>query len=224
MNESYAIDFDSVNDSNQYRNISINDSVGNQYIYAVNLEASDSLLFKKENDSFVYVGENDDYSLDGMYLISSIRKENYKMLSISTIFGGAGGQRIKYFVNVKEGLPHIAATIILNPISPDIQQRCIQPKQNEQEQLCLTEPAYTEKEQYENNLYRGVGLMTQKQFLYKTSDEKSITHGYLIKNDKVVIFDEKSSPEGHKWCHIGFKGKKDIFAWVPCTSIQLTNE
>ena len=41
--------------------------------------------------------------------------------------------------------------------------------------------------------------------------------------DEVVILDKKISSDNKKWCHIGYKGKSEVLAWIPCSSIQHIN-
>jgi len=56
-------------------------------------------------------------------------------------------------------------------------------------------------------------ILTKKQPLYKVPPIK--TKMYLIKGDKVEILEEKDD-----WLYILYRGKKDIKAWIPKSSVE----
>lgn len=71
---------------------------------AYNLYGNELLFFIKDKDKYknVYIGDN--FSADGIYVITNINdsKDPNFILSISTIFGGSGGQTIEYFISYEK--------------------------------------------------------------------------------------------------------------------------
>lgn len=67
--------------------------------------------------------------MDGVYFITEVKSENEKILSVMTIFNGAGGQIKKYFISVLNGVPHVAGVVTFDfnyNQNPDLQKRCVQ--------------------------------------------------------------------------------------------------
>lgn len=220
----FAVEFDDVGKNDDFRRITINDNFGHEYIYAVNLTSSHFILFKKDGKDFSYIADDIDYSMDGLYFIKNAKSETNKLLSIMTVFHGAGGQKKKYFIDILNGFPHIAGIVTFNfnyNQNPDLQQHCIQTEDDNSE-VCEVEKVYEEYSTYEKAKFFGKALINAKQNLYKKPDKNSVSKAYLIHGDEVIVFDKRSSEETI-WCHIGYKGKKDVFAWMPCSALQMMN-
>jgi len=221
----FAAEFWLIEKDDDFNKIHVNDDGGIKYIYAINKKTSQALLFKESGKGFIYIGNDIDYTMDGVYFITEVKSENEKTLSVMTIFNGAGGQIKKYFISVLNGFPHIAGVVTFNfnySKNPDLQQRCIQVTTNDSE-ICLIENVYQTKNTYSNTMFFGKGLIKSKQILYKTPEIKARTKGYLIKDDEVVILDEEIFSDNKRWCHIGYKGKSEVLAWIPCSSVQHIN-
>lgn len=221
----FAAEFSYIDKDDNFNKITVHDNGGIKYIYAINPETSQAFLFKEDGSDFIYVGDDIDYTMDGVYFIAKVKRENEKLLSVMTIFNGAGGQVKKYFVEISNGLPYVSGVVTFNfnyNQNPDLQQRCVQADTNDTE-ICLVESRYKTKTIYSNIMFSGKGLIKSKQTLYKDPETTALSKGYLIKDDKVVIFDEKISSDNKKWCHIGYKGKKEVVAWIPCSSIRHIN-
>lgn len=60
--------------------------------------------------------------------------------------------------------------------------------------------------------------LNQKNQLYKTPSEDSITKMYLVAGDKADLLEEKIDEKGVKWYNILYHGKKDINAWIKADS------
>lgn len=221
----FAAEFGLIEKDDDFNKIHVKDEGGIKYIYAINPKTSQVLLFKDSEKGFIYIGDDIDYTMDGVYFITEVKSESEKILSVMTIFNGAGGQIKKYFISVLNGVPHVAGVVTFDfnyNQNPDLQKRCVQATTNDSE-ICLIENVYQTKNIYSNTMCFGKGLIKSKQILYKIPEIKARTKGYLIKDDEVVILDEKISSDNKKWCHIGYKGKSEVLAWIPCSSIQHIN-
>lgn len=58
-------------------------------------------------------------------------------------------------------------------------------------------------------------IKIEKQYLYSNPNNGSKTKIYLLKNDKIEILKEENN-----WLYILYKGKKEIKAWIPKSSIE----
>ncbi len=221
----FAVEFSYIDKDDDFNKIAINDNNGIKYIYAINSETSQAMLFKQGKRDFTYIGDDIDYTMDDIYSITKVKSESDKRLSVMTIFNGSGGQIKKYFIEILNGSLHGAGVITFNfnyNQNPNMQQRCIQNDDNDSE-ICLVENIYQKKNLYDDISFFGKGLIKSKQKLYRNPEKKALTKSYLIKDDRVIVFDEKALSDKGKWCHIGYKGIKNVFAWIPCASIQFVN-
>lgn len=86
---------------------------------AYNLYGNELLFFIKDKDKYknVYIGDN--FSADGIYVITNINdsKDPNFILSISTIFGGSGGQTIEYFISYEKNEWFLSKFIKINSYS-----------------------------------------------------------------------------------------------------------
>ncbi|MDW6001372.1 SH3 domain-containing protein [Vibrio mangrovi] len=58
-------------------------------------------------------------------------------------------------------------------------------------------------------------IKVDKQYLFKNKNEDSKTKMYLIKGDKVEVLKEDKD-----WLYVIYRGKKEIRAWIPLSSVQ----
>ena len=63
-----------------------------------------------------------------------------------------------------------------------------------------------------------LGYVNKKSYLYNENYNK--TDMYLVKGDKVLIFDVKKDSKNNKWYKILFPGKKSITKWMRSYNIS----
>jgi hypothetical protein len=66
-------------------------------------------------------------------------------------------------------------------------------------------------------------ILLEKTYLYDRPDNSAITKMYLIKEDIVKVFDQKTDVNNNVWLQVIFerKGKKDIIKWLPASSVEI---
>ena len=104
--------------------------------------------------------------MDGVYFITEVKSESEKILSVMTIFNGAGGQIKKYFISVLNGVPHVAGVVTFDfnyNQNPDLQKRCVQATTNDSE-ICLIENVYQTKNIYSNTMFFLITLDSQPEY------------------------------------------------------------
>ncbi len=62
-------------------------------------------------------------------------------------------------------------------------------------------------------------IIKNKVYLY--NDNLKLSKMYLVKGDKVIIFNESIDDNGQKWYFINYKGKKEINMWIKADSVDL---
>lgn len=86
---------------------------------------------------------------------------------------------------------------------------------NKKYELCKFEDLKTS-----NIACKQLGFINSKTFLYSEPSSKHQSNMYLIKNDQVILLEEKTD-NNQKWYFINYKGKKDINMWIKAEAVDL---